>query len=163
LGLDLNRNLSEINSQFNSIIAIGDNEVRKKLSLTIESDYGIVKHSTSVISSSVTIGEGSMVLHQATIQVDCKVGKHVIINTAASVDHDCLIEDYVHIAPGSVLCGNVKIGEGTFIGAGTTIIPNVSIGKWCTIGAGSVIIKDVPDFAVVVGNPGRIIKTKKHG
>ncbi|MFN5705836.1 MAG: acetyltransferase, partial [bacterium] len=33
---------------------------------------------------------------------------------------------------------------------------------WCTIGAGSVIIKDIPDFATVVGNPGRIIKFKKN-
>jgi acetyltransferase EpsM len=35
---------------------------------------------------------------------------------------------------------------------------NIRIGKWVMIGAGAVIIRDVPDFAVVVGNPGRIIK-----
>ena len=50
------------------------------------------------------------------------------------------------------------MGEGTHIGAGATIIPNLKIGKWATIGAGAVVIKDVPDYAVVVGNPGRIIK-----
>ena len=54
--------------------------------------------------------------------------------------------------------GNVEIGEGTHIGSGAIVIPNVVIGKWAVIGAGAVIIKDVPDYAVVVGNPGKIIK-----
>jgi len=48
--------------------------------------------------------------------------------------------------------------EGPHVGAGAVVIPNIIIGKWVTIGAGAVIIKDIPDFAVVVGNPGRVIK-----
>jgi acetyltransferase EpsM len=39
------------------------------------------------------------------------------------------------------------------------VLPEINIGKWTTIGAGAVVIKDVPDGAVIVGNPGRIIKT----
>ena len=46
----------------------------------------------------------------------------------------------------------------TAIGIGAIIIPETSIGKWVTIGAGAVVIRDVPDYAVVVGNPGKIIK-----
>ena len=48
--------------------------------------------------------------------------------------------------------------QGTLIGAGTVVIPGISIGKWATIGAGSVITKDVPDNAVVVGNPSRVVR-----
>jgi acetyltransferase-like isoleucine patch superfamily enzyme len=55
----------------------------------------------------------------------------------------------------------VIVGEGTHIGAGATVIPNIKIGKWCTIGAGSVILKDVPDYAVIYGNPGKVIKYNK--
>jgi acetyltransferase EpsM len=84
--------------------------------------------------------------------------KHVIINTAASVDHDCKIADLVHISPNSTLCGNVKVGFGSHIGAGSVINPNITIGKWCIIGSGAVIIRDIPDYAIVVGNPGKIIK-----
>jgi acetyltransferase EpsM len=50
------------------------------------------------------------------------------------------------------------VGEGTQVGTGASIIPGVKIGKWASIGAGAVIVEDVPDFAVVVGNPGKIIK-----
>jgi acetyltransferase EpsM len=52
----------------------------------------------------------------------------------------------------------VIVGEGTHIGAGATVIPNIKIGKWCIIGAGAVITKDVPDYSLVFGVPGRIIK-----
>jgi len=60
------------------------------------------------------------------------------------------------------LAGNVTVGEGSHVGIGASVIQGVTIGKWATIGAGSVIIKDVPDFATVVGNPGRIIKINKN-
>ncbi|CAL43362.1 Putative acetyltransferase [Flavobacterium psychrophilum JIP02/86] len=48
------------------------------------------------------------------------------------------------------------------MGIGASVIQGIKIGKWVTIGAGAVIIKDVPDFAVVVGNPGRIIKVNNN-
>jgi acetyltransferase EpsM len=85
-----------------------------------------------------------------------------IINTNASVDHHCIIEDFVHIAPSSTLCGNVKVGEGSHVGAGSTIIQNIRIGKWCVIGAGAVITKDIPDYSLVVGVPGKIIKSLRN-
>lgn len=52
----------------------------------------------------------------------------------------------------------VTIGEGTFIGAHSTILPNVTIGKGCIIGAGSVVTSDLPDYALVMGAPARIVK-----
>jgi len=57
------------------------------------------------------------------------------------------------------ISGNVLIGEGTHVGTGAIILPNITIGKWCKIGAGAVVIKDIPDYSVVVGVPGKIIKT----
>ncbi len=52
----------------------------------------------------------------------------------------------------------MEVGEGTHVGIGACVIQGIKIGKWATIGAGAVIIKDVPDGAVVVGNPAKIIK-----
>jgi acetyltransferase EpsM len=64
----------------------------------------------------------------------------------------------VHISPGAVLAGGVRVGIGSHIGIGAMVIPGKKIGQWCTIGAGAVIIEDVPNFATVVGNPGKIVK-----
>ena len=51
------------------------------------------------------------------------------------------------------------IQKGAWIGAGATVLPGISIGKHAIVGAASVVTKDVADYAVVVGNPAKVIKT----
>ena len=94
----------------------------------------------------------------AIINPSVSIGKHCIINSGTIIEHDCKIEDFVHICPGASLAGGVEVGEGSMVGIGSTVIQGIKIGKWATIGAGTVIVEDVPDFAVVVGVPGKIIK-----
>lgn len=144
------------------IIAIGNNTLRKKLSLEIKDGFGTAIHPRATLSPRCTILPGTVVMAGATINSDAKIGAHCIINTNASVDHDCVLGDFVHVSPNASLAGNVTVGEGTQIGIGSTVIQGVTIGKWAMIGAGSVIIKDVPDHAVVVGVPGSIIKYIKQ-
>jgi len=140
------------------ILAIGDNVVRKRLSPTIQHDFGTVIHPSAVVDRLVSVGEGSQILHGAIINRRTKLGKHCIVNTKASIDHDCTIEDFVHIAPGATLCGGVTIGEGTLIGAGATVLPHVHIGKNVRVGAGAVVTTSLPDNATSVGVPGKIIR-----
>ena len=51
----------------------------------------------------------------------------------------------------------VKVGANSFIGAGAIIMPGVEIGEWVIVGAGAVVTKSVPDYAIVGGNPARVI------
>lgn len=140
------------------IVSIGSNLIRKRVSEQRKVKFGWAIHPDSILGDDVSIGQGTVVMAGAIINPSTQIGNHCIINTSASIDHDCEIADYVHISPNATLCGTIEVGEGTHIGAGATIIPNLKIGKWATIGAGAVVIEDVPDYAVVVGNPGRIIK-----
>ena len=149
------------NQMLNSalIVSIGDNITRKLLVDKIgDLNFGIAIDISSSISKRSVIGNGSVIMPGVSINSGTILGNHVIINTNAAVDHDCLLEDYVHISPGCSISGSVLIGEGSHIGTGASVIQNIRIGKWCIIGAGCVIIRDVPDFSVVVGNPGRIIR-----
>ncbi len=57
-----------------------------------------------------------------------------------------------------LICKPVEIGDYAWIGAGATILPGVRVGHHAVIGAGSVVTKDVPDYAVAVGNPAKVIK-----
>lgn len=150
---------AKIHSNEKLIISIGDNKIRMEVAKKIKHDFASVSHSLSIIDRLTSIGVGTVVFHNVVIQRGTQIGNHVIINTNASIDHDCVIEDFAHISPNSTLCGNTSIGVGTQIGAGATIIPNLKIGKWCKIGAGAVITKNIPDYSVVVGIPGKIIKT----
>lgn len=145
------------------IVGIGDNQIRKKI-ITQFNTIGYltsISHKTSTVSTSSTIEQGTFLAALSVVNPLSKIGVGCIINTGAIVEHECQISNFVHIAPGAVLAGNVAVGEASFIGANSVIKQGVSIGKNVTIGAGSVIIKDVPDNVTVVGNPGKIIKTKQ--
>ncbi len=148
----------KVNNSSKFIIAIGDNWVRKEIVERHHFNYLTAIHQKAIISSFALIGEGSVVMPQVVVNAAATIGKHCILNSGSIVEHDCVLSDYVHISPNASLAGNVAVGEGTQIGIGASVIQGVTIGKWTTIGAGAVIIEDVPDFAVVVGNPGRVIK-----
>ena len=142
-----------------TIIAIGDNTVRRKVVENFPGAfYRGISHATAVVDRNVEIGEGTVIMANASVNADTIIAKHCILNTGCTVEHDCVLEDFVHISPGAVLAGGVKVGEGSHLGIGAMVIPGVKIGKWCTIGAGAVIIENIPDYATVVGNPGKIIK-----
>lgn len=141
-----------------AVVAIGSNAMRRVVAGRTTHTFTNAIHPSAIISKYATLGQGNMLLHRTIIQAQSRIGNHVIINTGAQVDHDCVIGDYVHLAPGVVICGTVTIGEGAFIGAGAIIIPGRKVGAWATVGAGSVVIRDIPNYAVAVGNPARVIR-----
>ena len=141
------------------IVSIGVNLTRKKVveKLNVKIAEAAI-HPSAIISKTVEIGMGSVVMAGTAINADSKIGKHCIINTGATVDHECQIGDYAHIAPGVNLCGKVYVGEGSLIGVGSSVIPCINIGKWCIIGSGSVVVSDIPDGYLAYGNPCKLIK-----
>lgn len=146
----------------NVILSIGNNKVRKNLATQLKVTFVKAIHPHAIISKHALISEGTVVMAGAIVNPGATIGRHCIINTGAVVEHDCKIGDYAHISPNAALAGGVVVGEGTQIGIGSSIIQGIKIGKWAIIGAGAVIIKDIPDYAVVVGNPGIVIKINKN-
>lgn len=141
------------------IIAIGDNNIRKKISENYSNKkFMTLIHPKSIIGEKVTIGVGTIIMAGAIINSYTKIGKHCIINTGSIIEHDNLIENYVHISPNSTLCGGVIIGEETWVGAGAIIIQEKKIEKKVIIGAGTIIINNVEKNCKIVGNPARLIK-----
>jgi acetyltransferase-like isoleucine patch superfamily enzyme len=53
--------------------------------------------------------------------------------------------------------GKTHIQYGAAIGAGAIVVTGVTIGRWALVGSGAVVTKDVPDYALVLGNPARIV------
>jgi acetyltransferase EpsM len=141
------------------IISIGNNRTRKAIAAKLHAvKFTNAIHPAALISPRSSFGFGTVVMPNVSVNVHSTIGNHVILNTNCSIDHDCKIEDFVHISPNVALAGNVQVGEGTHIGIGACVKQNIRIGKWVIVGAGAVIIRDVPDYAVVVGNPGKVIK-----
>lgn len=122
------------------------------------------------------IGEGSFVasgLHGAAIR-NMKIGNNVYINSNALLmaRGGITIEDNVLIAADASLISNnhdpydrmiltcrpVLICEGAWIGARAMILPGVRVGKRAIVGGGAIVTKDVPDYAVAVGCPAKVVK-----
>lgn len=106
----------------------------------------------------VTLGVGLYLQENVVLQAEVEVGDNTSIHMAAVVGHESKIGKSVFIAHAVSISGCCTVGDGTFIGTNATILPRVNIGQWATIGAGAVVTKDIPDFAVAVGNPAKCIK-----
>jgi acetyltransferase-like isoleucine patch superfamily enzyme len=91
------------------------------------------------------------------------VGDFCIINSNCSLGHESILGVGVHVMSGATLAGLARVGDCSSIGSGATVLPRITIGSNCVIGAGAVITKDVPDNAVVVGVPGKVIRYRTPG
>lgn len=121
-----------------------------------------VVHPSSSVSGSARIGAGSHVLAGAVIAADATLGEATIVNHGAVVDHECTLGHGVHVAPGAVLCGCIRVEDHAMVGAGATVLPRLRIGRGAVVGAGAVVTRDVPDGAVVAGNPARALGKGKQ-
>lgn len=105
---------------------------------------------------------------------DVIIGNYVKIQNNVSVYEGVELEDYVFCGPSMVFtnilnprCKYPQVGkefyiktlvkEGASLGANSTVVCGHTIGRFAFVGAGSVVTKDVPDFALVVGNPARVV------
>ncbi len=143
------------------IIAIGNNHIRRKLAMKLESSglsFATAIHPSAIVGSDVEIGPGTMVCANAVINTGSRVGRHVILNTAATIDHHSQVCSYAHLAPGVHTGGEVEINEGALLGLGSLVLPRKTIGQWATVGGGALVNLNVKDNETVVGIPARPIR-----
>ena len=136
------------------IVAVGNNKVRKSIQEILKKQQAKIEfliHSSVIISNSVTIGEGTVVMPNVVVNADAKIGAGAILNTACVIEHDCNIGDFCHISPNATICGTVNMGQNTWIGAGSTVINNINICDNVIIGANSVVVSNVQNADIYKG------------
>ena len=104
------------------------------------------------------IGVGNYIQEAVQIQAEVSIGDNSSIHMGTLIGHETRIGNSTFIAHAVSISGLVEIGDGVTIGTNSTINQRIKIGNWATIGAGAVVIRDVPDYAVAVGNPAKVIK-----
>jgi sugar O-acyltransferase (sialic acid O-acetyltransferase NeuD family) len=120
----------------------------------------VLAHPAATISTTASIGAGTILSAGVIVQSDARIGRFCGLNTACSVDHDNVVGDSVSIGPGAHTAGRVTILDEAFIGLGALIINGVTVGRRATVGAGAVVVRAVPEGSTVVGNPARVLPAK---
>lgn len=113
----------------------------------------------------VTVGCGVFINFGATILAQARVtlGDRVMLGPNCSlitVGHP--VNDHEMRAEGWEIAKPITIGENTWFGANVTVLPGVTVGKNCVVGAGTLVTRDVPDNSLVLGSPGRVVRTLEN-
>jgi len=128
----------------------------------------------SHVQSGAKIGKNCVLGQNVNIGNNVSIGNFVKIQNNVSVYEGVVLEDYVFCGPsmvftniinprckypqkGSEFYSKTIVKEGASLGANCTIVCGVVIGKHSFAGAGAVVTKDIPDYALVVGNPAKQI------
>lgn len=116
------------------------------------------------------IGKGCNLGQNVLISDDVVLGNNVKIQNNVSVYTGVVIEDDVFLGPSMVFTNVINprshvirkdeykttlVKQGASVGANATIVCGVTLGRYCFVGAGAVVTHDLPDYALVVGNPAR--------
>jgi UDP-2-acetamido-3-amino-2,3-dideoxy-glucuronate N-acetyltransferase len=124
----------------------------------------------SHISADVEIGTDCVFGQNVFIADGVRIGNRVKVQNNVSIYTGCEIEDEVFLGPSCVLTNvtnprsqvnrhslyeTTRFRRGCTIGANATIVCGITLGRYAFIGAGAVVTKDVPDYALILGNPGR--------
>lgn len=127
-------------------------------------------HFTHVMPNS-RIGERCNIGQNVVISPDCVVGNNVKIQNNVSLYTGVVLEDDVFCGPSMVFTNvtnprahvsrkheykRTLVRRGASIGANATVVCGVTLGRYCFVGAGAVVTRDVPEYAMVFGNPARL-------
>lgn len=126
----------------------------------------------SVVLPGAVLGKNCNICAHTLIENDVIIGDNVTVKSGVYLWDGTRVEDNVFIGPCVAFTNDkyprskhfpeefskILIKKGASIGANATILPGLSIGEHCMVGAGSVVTKDVPAYAVVVGNPAKVVK-----
>jgi len=124
----------------------------------------------SHIMTNCTIGQNCSIGQNVVISPEVRIGNRVKIQNNVSVYTGVICEDDVFLGPSAVFTNVINprsaivrkdeykatiVQKGATIGANATIVCGITIGRYAFIGAGAVVTKNIPDYALVVGNPAR--------
>ena len=104
---------------------------------------------TAYVSRHALIGDGSIVMHGATVNASAKVGSNCIINSHSLIEHDAVVADHCHISTGAIVNGSAQVGMGSFLGSGAILRDGKTIGTNCVIGMGQQVLHNLESNTII--------------
>lgn len=123
------------------------------------------------VMSGVRIGERCNICDHVFVETGATLGNNVTVKNGVAIWDGVTIEDNVFLGPNCVFTNDMNprayikkksnallktlVRSNATIGANATLLCGIEIGSYAFVGAGAVVVRSVPDFALVIGNPGR--------
>jgi len=147
-------------------VPIGNNDVRIEL-LQKLNDLGFYTpsftHPRSYVHDSVKMGKAIYILPGTNIMPYTVLGDYVMVSMGVNIAHHNTIENGCFFSQGSNVGASIHIQTKAYMSISSTVMTGVkSVGKNALIGAGAVVIENVPDNAVMVGVPAKILRYKEN-
>lgn len=136
--------------------AVGTGDLRARIVARYASaQFATLVHPRAWVSPTATLGDGTVVLAGAVIQIGARIGAHAVIGSSCVIEHDVTLGAFVQAGPGVILGGGVTVGEGAYLGLGARVRDHVAIGDRALVGMGAVVTTDVAPDTTVLGIPAR--------
>lgn len=130
----------------------------KSLNIPADRFISLIHPSAVVPKGYCKLGDGVLIAPLAQLSPDTKIADKCIMLANSFLGHNSTMDEFSSIATNSVVGAHVEIGKGVHIGSNATIRETVKIGNYSFVGLGAVVLEDVPDYAIVVGNPAKILR-----
>lgn len=112
---------------------------------------------TAQIMANVYFGVGVSIAPYTIVQSDVRIDNHVMIRGCSVIGHNCHLSEFAFVGSHCSICGYVDVESGAHFAPGARIREGTHIGRFAVIGLGAIVVRDVPDYAIVAGNPAKII------
>ena len=158
----------------NNLTSIGQNCLIRSHAIIYNGNIlgdGITTGHRIMLRENNIVGEKCRIGNYTELHGNVKIGKYSNLHSSVCVVENAIIGDFVWIAPGTILTNDLTppsnnkkspiIGDFTFIAVNCVILPGIKIGIHCLIGASTTVTRDVADYSVCVGSPGKIISEIK--
>ncbi len=155
--------LAEQHPGLRAVIALGPDlmDVRARLIRMLDR-AGIepirAVHPRAAVSSLAGLGAGTVVSAGAVVSAGSQVDRHCVITIGASIDHDARLGANVFVGQGARIASYAELHDNVVVEMGASVNSRVSIGEGARVTGGAFVNTDVPDHAVVVGSPARVVR-----
>jgi acetyltransferase-like isoleucine patch superfamily enzyme len=150
---------------------------------------GVTVQKMAELKGNVDVGDGATIAAYSFISTmpegRIRIGRQTLVNVysvigagqSVEIGDDCIFAAHINITDsshafeqrvdsprhGPASSRPVAIGNGSWLGAGVKVLQGVKVGEGCVVGAGAVVNADLPDFAIAVGVPARVLRLRGEG
>lgn len=137
------------------LIVIGQVAARKRIFNLLEdagAQFITYIHHTAIVSTSATVGEGSIICPNVIVNANANIAKNCSVNVNCSIGHDTRVGQHSVLSPYSALNGHSLLGRECFVGSRSTVFPKIEVGDCCVVDSHTAVRRNIEPKMIVTSS-----------